>query len=78
MGPAAKKKEELSSLKNGDQVQWMEGPYHFLSGSEGWGLEVPRASKRKSDARLSHGVPSGIGLETGMKAAGEMCLFLLH
>lgn len=38
-------------------------------------MEVPRASKRKSDARLSHGVPSGIDLETGTKAAGEMCLF---
>lgn len=72
MGAAAEKKEELSSLTNGDQVQWMEGPYHFLSGLEGWGLEVPRTSKRKSDPLLSHWVPSG------MKAAGEMCLFLLH
>ena len=72
MGAAAKKKEELSSLKNGDQVQWMEEPYHFLSGSEDWGLEVPRTSKRKSDPLLSHWVPSGT------KAAGEKCLFLLH
>ena len=52
----------------------MEGPYLFLSGSEGWGLEGPRASKRKSDPLLSRGVPSGVDLELAGRLQ-EKCIF---